>query len=1440
MKRLFIYVMLCVLGLTTLYAQTGLDPVKWVYAEEGETSVNVTWDMDFSKTLFEGFETGDFTTRDWKHDAAYPWVITEESCHGKFAIKSTCEKVNDGVSAIELEVNVPENGFVSFNHKVSSETKYDHGNFYIDDVLQTSIAGNYDWRYVEVYVEAGTHTYKWEYKKDDLTSMFDDAYFVDDITFHKEVEVKEGWIGYDNGVWETSVGTGQASPTYFGISFPSTVQYAGLTLSKIAMFDAASGGTAEYTINIYLGGDKAPETLVSTQKFNLSGTNAMKEIELTTPVALDGTQPLWITLYCAELPFPVALCEQSEYLTTNWLSLDGTTWAYSTEYDLSGTIMLRGYVEAANGKTRLMVSNTAASTFEGGVSEGTFSAVEATETVNVGSPFVATSKNNRGTFSEKYNVYKKDLYNNTTELVAEETTATEFVDNTWTTATTGTYKWGVAAVYEEGESEIVWSRAVDKDMLTKVTVEVETNSNDPVTGTIVSLRNTVESEYVYTATLALDNTITFEEFHKGVYEVSIMKNGFASNYESEVVEIWDAKTLKCTLEEKLDAVEELYVSPTGYVMWKNSAIGAGDEFSYDFEDGTLDGWVTIDADGDNYEWMNSIEVLEPGSGHGSSKACVTSMSYVYGIVLTPDNYLVTEKKYKIDETSKFKFYVCAQDASYAAEHYGVAISLVSNNNPADFTTIWEETLTAKSGGSKATRGTRAQGTWYEKVIDLSEYAGQEIHIALRHFNCSDQFYINVDDVSLVTDKRNSRALQSYSVYLDDELVAENLTTAFYQFENVTDGKTYTTKVVPVYATGAGAGATYTWTKVSCESYEGVSNLNAKYNNGQTILEWTLPEVEGNKGTWLKYDDDNYVEKIGLTYDGNVFEQFKWGVMFPAADVKKYAGQNITKIAAYDVEPYTGEIAIYEGGSIAPETLLHAQSYTFTGAKDIVEIALTKSIEVSGNKNVWVILDSGNGKQPAAGCADQGEANGRWMYYTEDFGWLDNAMVSLPPYTWMIRAFVTDEEPKTLSADILGVMLYSNGELISNRPVQGESFVVDNTSMGDEYSVRVVYGGEKDVTYYAMSCEQTVESALDCPAPKKLNAYSTIQDGKIGTMLMYPYVSATSEWLKYDDGIYTDGIGLQGGGSLKWGVKFTTEQLEDYSGTSISKVAFFNATANDGQPYDGNIEIYYGGETAPGVLVHSQPYQGDGSLKMFTDVELSYPLPVSGEESIWIIMTTQKADLFPAAMSADCGEPNARWISLDETSWVDCYAEYGLDGTWMIRAFVTNERGEAKSLNPSSRDLSLVNYNIYRGTSLDNLQVVAETTAKKYFDEVEKGTYYYQVTAVYEEDGVECESEPAKVYNDETQNYVMVEVTAIEEVGVNGLMIYPNPTNGNLNIEVESMKRITIANALGQVVFDKEVDSDNEIIDMAQYETGIYMVRIVTDGGVAVKRVSVVR
>ena len=204
--------------------------------------------------------------------------------------------------------------------------------------------------------------------------------------------------------------------------------------------------------------------------------------------------------------------------------------------------------------------------------------------------------------------------------------------------------------------------------------------------------------------------------------------------------------------------------------------------TYTFDGSTMEGWTSLDADGDSYGWMLGSACDGTylsggnlaGTGHNSSADLVTSGSYsnVYG-VLTPDNYLVSPAKIAAQNGAAITFWACAQDANYAAEHFGVAVSTGSNTSAADFTTIQEWTMTAKSARladeNNLVRGTRAQGSWYEYTVDLSAYAGQEIWVAIRHFNCSDQFLLNVDDITLGDGSedviaRNDRTFQSFNLY----------------------------------------------------------------------------------------------------------------------------------------------------------------------------------------------------------------------------------------------------------------------------------------------------------------------------------------------------------------------------------------------------------------------------------------------------------------------------------------------------------------------------------------------------------------------------------------------------------------------------------------------------------------------------------------------------
>lgn len=181
-------------------------------------------------------------------------------------------------------------------------------------------------------------------------------------------------------------------------------------------------------------------------------------------------------------------------------------------------------------------------------------------------------------------------------------------------------------------------------------------------------------------------------------------------------------------------------------------------YTYSFAQ-DLNGWTTIDADKDGYAWERVYN--ENCIGHDGNKGVVTSASYVSQKVLTPDNYLVSPKM-KLD--GKIKFYASAQDAQYPDEHFGVAVSTASGTNALDFEMVTEEwTMGASRGGNipaKVVR--RAQGNWYEYEVDLSGFYGAEGYVAIRHFNCSDKFRLNVDDITLET----SELIDAYDPQLE--------------------------------------------------------------------------------------------------------------------------------------------------------------------------------------------------------------------------------------------------------------------------------------------------------------------------------------------------------------------------------------------------------------------------------------------------------------------------------------------------------------------------------------------------------------------------------------------------------------------------------------------------------------------------------------------------
>lgn len=173
----------------------------------------------------------------------------------------------------------------------------------------------------------------------------------------------------------------------------------------------------------------------------------------------------------------------------------------------------------------------------------------------------------------------------------------------------------------------------------------------------------------------------------------------------------------------------------GYLYANNC--GSMVSYEFNFNDGTMQGWTSIDADGDGYEWFLAFDVSSAHSGVGYIGS--ESWKDPGPGMLFPDN-LVVSPQIQFSIVSSISFWTCAADVSFPAEHFGVAVSTTGNTDVADFITIQEWDLSAKMG--------RNIGTWYEYTVDLSQYAGQTGYVAIRHFNCSEQGALLIDDIML--------------------------------------------------------------------------------------------------------------------------------------------------------------------------------------------------------------------------------------------------------------------------------------------------------------------------------------------------------------------------------------------------------------------------------------------------------------------------------------------------------------------------------------------------------------------------------------------------------------------------------------------------------------------------------------------------------------------
>jgi len=186
--------------------------------------------------------------------------------------------------------------------------------------------------------------------------------------------------------------------------------------------------------------------------------------------------------------------------------------------------------------------------------------------------------------------------------------------------------------------------------------------------------------------------------------------------------------------------ETFTATPLNAMDWQvrpsKPMLRAGEGYKWDFEDeAQLNDWMTLDNDGDGFGWeyFNNTGLESGRFTAYSGEGLMISASYDKdsGIALTPDNWLISPVV-TLGKTAAL--WACGQDPDWAGEKFAIYVCVGNPTNINDFVKVSDDFT--------------ATGTYKQYGADLSAYEGQQGCIAIRHYNVTDMFYLNIDDVEI--------------------------------------------------------------------------------------------------------------------------------------------------------------------------------------------------------------------------------------------------------------------------------------------------------------------------------------------------------------------------------------------------------------------------------------------------------------------------------------------------------------------------------------------------------------------------------------------------------------------------------------------------------------------------------------------------------------------
>ncbi len=215
-------------------------------------------------------------------------------------------------------------------------------------------------------------------------------------------------------------------------------------------------------------------------------------------------------------------------------------------------------------------------------------------------------------------------------------------------------------------------------------------------------------------------------------------NGEESTEENPYVIYEEYGQYRVTL--TVDSEKDLHYNKLEHSTTLTLVIGAVPvPFLEDFssEEDIPEQFTVWDLDGDGHTWFYQPDEEEYGP-------IVRSASWdSQDGALTPDNWLITPlldaSAVGEGESLKLRYHVggTASGEEFRQENYGIFISS-GELEVEDFEKIFDERFTEDT----------PNWTAFERVLDISEYKGEQIYIAIRHYDVTDMFQLFITDIEV--------------------------------------------------------------------------------------------------------------------------------------------------------------------------------------------------------------------------------------------------------------------------------------------------------------------------------------------------------------------------------------------------------------------------------------------------------------------------------------------------------------------------------------------------------------------------------------------------------------------------------------------------------------------------------------------------------------------